>query len=77
MCSCGGKAQRGANVFAFEIGEIVEDRLLGHSGGEVIQHIGHCETEVADTRLAEHAFGVDRDARVVGHLHGLPLCVRV
>jgi len=54
----------GLEVFLFEVGEVSEDLLLGHAGGEVGGQIVDAEAEAADAGLPAHLAGFDGDSWV-------------
>ncbi len=60
----GEELVNGLEVFLFEVGELAEDLLLGHSGGEVRSQIVDAEAQAADAGLSSHLAGFDRDSRV-------------
>lgn len=47
-----GEGETGADVIACQIREVLEDLVLGHPGGKILQHVVHGDTEAPDARLA-------------------------
>lgn len=64
----GGVTQTGLNILSGEIRKILEDFLLGHSRGEIVQDIVDGDSHPADARLPAAFAGFDGDnVSVVRH----------
>ena len=44
--------QAGENIFPFQVWEIRKNLLRSHPGGQIAQHVMHCNPHTANTRLA-------------------------
>lgn len=58
----GRVGEAGANVVAFELGKIGQNLLLGHTSGQVFQHIADRDPRAPDTRLPESNSRIRDDA---------------
>ena len=57
----GGEGEADANILFGEVGEIGEDVVVGHAGGEVIENIINGDSQAAYARLAAALSGFDGD----------------
>ena len=57
-----GERQHRPDVFRFQVREIRQDLLFRHPGGQVLQHIVHCDPETPNARLTGPRARFQRDA---------------
>jgi hypothetical protein len=59
------EGEAGSDVFTSQFREIGDDVLLGHSGGEIVEHIRYCNAHAANARFAAALSGFNGDIRIV------------
>jgi len=71
----GGVLEGGDDVFALEVGVVLQHLLGGSAGGELAEHHADGDPEVADAGHAPHALRIDGDS-LEGHAPMLRVCGR-
>lgn len=71
-----GEPQRGQNVLALQVGELVENLLDRQIVGEKLKDVADADPHAADARSAPTLVGFDGDALAeLGHGHKRRICV--
>lgn len=66
--SLAGEPQRGQDVLALQVGELVENLLDRQTVGEEVENVGDADPKPADSRSAATLVGFDGDAlKELGH----------